>query len=61
LPQIQLASDVNDHRFDGVIIVTNAEQPIPAALLSSQSYIKEYLKVCGIVDYVEMTDYFTLK
>lgn len=55
LPQIAIASDIKDPQFDGVVVVTDSEDHIPAALQSSRSVISEYLKVwitlCNIFQY----------
>lgn len=44
LPEIVLAKDVKDDQFDGVVVVTDSEQNLPAALDASKSSITEYLQ-----------------
>jgi leucyl aminopeptidase len=44
LPQIVLAKDVKDEQFDGVVVVTDTEEHLPAALQASQCSVTEYLK-----------------
>jgi len=45
VPPIVLTNDSKDGEFDGVIVVTDALEHVPASLQSAQSTLNNYLKV----------------
>ena len=48
MPSIVLANDSKDGQFDGLIVVTDSVDHLPASLQSAQCTIKNYLKVCAV-------------
>jgi len=48
VPPIVLANDFKDDEFDGVIVVTDSLEHLPASLQSVQSTLKNYLKVSTV-------------
>ena len=49
-PHLVLTTNVNDPQFDGVVVVADTEERVPAALQLSLSSIREYLAVSWTIN-----------